>query len=408
MDFLNMILAVSEPTGMWASIIKWIQSGVGNYALTIIILTIAIKIVLLPFDFYQKYITKVNSKKQAKIQPELDKLNARYANNQDMLNQKTMELYKRENYNVVGTCIGMLLNLVLTMVIFFTLFSGINKMQYYTIDQEYLTLQQTYVTTVVENYDGDRSDIVSVDDDGNEVFNWNFELDPSLKSLAEQSVVSKYEEIKTSFLWIKNVWIPDSYKSVIPDYSNYLKITNQKANSDDAIETENKLIYSTVMTPLIDKYDGQWNGYLLLPLIAMGTTILSTMIPTWMEKAKAKKRGVPYIAQQTNKTMLIVMPVILGIFTLFYNAVFGLYIVVGAIFGLITSPLMTMLSEAVENHVEQKQLAKQTTVSYSRKQPVDITHHQNTKANKNNNTKNNAQNKTITKNIQNSNNNKKK
>lgn len=408
MDFLNMILAVSEPTGMWASIIKWIQSGVGNYALTIIILTIAIKIVLLPFDFYQKYITKVNSKKQAKIQPELDKLNARYANNQDMLNQKTMELYKRENYNVVGTCIGMLLNLVLTMVIFFTLFSGINKMQYYTIDQEYLTLQQTYVTTVVENYTGDRADIVSVDGDGNEVFNWNFELDPSLKAMAEQSVVSKYEDIKTSFLWIKNVWIPDSYKSVIPDYSNYLKITNQKANIDDAIEAENKLIYSTVMTPLIDKYEGQWNGYLLLPLIAMGTTILSTMIHTWMEKAKAKKRGVPYIAQQTNKTMLIVMPVILGIFTLFYNAVFGLYIVVGAIFGLITSPLMTMLSEAVENHVEQKQLAKQTTVSYSRKQPVDITHHQNTKANKNTNTKNNAQNKTITKNIQNSNNNKKK
>ena len=71
-----------------------------------------------------------------------------------------MELYKRENYNIVGTCFGLLINLVLTMVIFFTLFSGINKMQYYTIDKEYETLTNTYISAVVDGYNGERKDIL--------------------------------------------------------------------------------------------------------------------------------------------------------------------------------------------------------------------------------------------------------
>lgn len=396
MDFLNLMLAVSEPTGMWASIIKWIQSGIGNYALTIIILTIAIKLILLPMDFYQKYITRVNTKKQAKLQPELNKLNARYANNKDLLNQKTMELYKRENYNIVGTCVGMLLNLVITMVVFFTLFAGINKMQYYTIEQEYLTLKSTYETELKTNY----ADTELFDENG--ALQWNKIneiVSDEVKAQVNNAVVEKYNEIKTSFLWIKNVWIPDNYKPVIPDYNQYLKNTNQKANEDATIEANNKLAYETVMSPLIQKYDGAWNGYMILPLLSIGVTVLSMLIPTWMEKAKAKKRGQQYVAQANMKGMLIIMPVILGIFTFFYNSVFGLYIVVGAIISLITSPLLTILSDKLEEHKAKKQPVYETA-SYSRKNttPVDITKHQNKDK-----SKNNKQNSTITKNITNDN-----
>lgn len=405
MDFLNLMLSVSEPSGMWESIIKWIQSGVGNYAITIILLTLLIKVVLLPLDFYQKYITKVNSKKQAAIQPELDKINARYGHNKDLLNQKTMELYKRENYNVVGTCVGMLLNLVLTMVIFFTLFGGINKMQYYTIDQEYQTLRETYITAVVDNYTGDRSDIISVDSEGNETFIWTVELPADVKATAESAVTAKYEDIKTSFLWIKNAWIPDNWKAVIPDYAGYLKNTDQSESDDDAINAQNELEYNIVMSPLMREYDGKWNGALILPVLSVAISVLSTMLPNWMEKAKARRRGMQYVApQQANKTMLIIMPIILGIFTLFYNAVFGLYIVVGAIFGLITSPLMSLLTDAVENRASKKKALNTATVSYSRKQPVDITNNQPKSVTKNAQNKNNN----VTKNNQNKNNNNKK
>ena len=387
MDFLTLMLSVSEPSGMWESIIKWIQGGVGNYAITIILLTLLIKVVLLPLDFYQKYITKVNQKKQAILQPEIDKINARYGHNKDLLNQKTMELYKRENYNVVGTCVGMLLNLVLTMVVFFTLFAGINKMQYYTIDQEYQTLKDTYVSAVVENYTGNETDILATDENGNKSFIWTAELPEEVKTKANDAVLTKYDDIKTDFLWIKNAWIPDNWKAVIPDYDGYLKNTDQKAPSDEAQANQAKLEYNTVMGPLMARYEGRWNGALILPLLAVGFSILSTMLPTWLEKMKAQRHGVQAtINMPTNKTMLVIMPIILGIFTLFYNSVFAIYIVTGSIFGLITSPIISMLSDIIESKVVAKQSANVNTVSYSRKRPVDITNMQQ-KNNKNNNNK---------------------
>ena len=84
----------------------------------------------------------------AAIQPELEKIQKRYSANRDVLNQKTMELYKKHNYNVMGSCLGMLLNMVLTMVVFFTLFSGLNKIASYKIYTEYTTLQTTYEQAV--------------------------------------------------------------------------------------------------------------------------------------------------------------------------------------------------------------------------------------------------------------------
>ena len=87
--------------------------------------------------------------------------------------------------------------------------------------------------------------------------------------------------------------------------------------------------------------------------------------------------------------MLVIMPVIMGLFTLFYNSVFGLYIVVGALFGLITTPLTALLTELLESKMSKKELANVTTVSYSRKRPVDITNNQpkNNKNTKNSNNK---------------------
>jgi YidC/Oxa1 family membrane protein insertase len=151
MDFLtlgSLMLDVAKPTGMWESIVFGLETLVKNYGLTIILVTLAIKLVLLPFDFYNRYINKRNSSKMAIIQPEIEKIQKKYGANRDVVNQKTMEVYKKHNYNVMGSCLGMLLNMVLTMVVFFTLFSGLNKIASYKIYTEYATLQTTYEQTI--------------------------------------------------------------------------------------------------------------------------------------------------------------------------------------------------------------------------------------------------------------------
>ena len=60
------------------------------------------------------------------------------------------------------------------------------------------------------------------------------------------------------------------------------------------------------------------------------------------------------------------MPIIMALFTLFYNAMFAIYIVTGAVFGLLTGPLMTMVVDKVFDKSIKKEQEK-IKVSYSRK-----------------------------------------
>ena len=129
------LLMMAQPSGFWESILFWLESWVGNYAIAIILITLLIKIVLLPFDFLNKYITKKNGMKQAELQPELDKIKQRYGQNKELLNKKTMELYKKENFNMMGSCFGMLINMVLTLVIFLTLFNALNGISQFKISK---------------------------------------------------------------------------------------------------------------------------------------------------------------------------------------------------------------------------------------------------------------------------------
>ena len=88
----------------------------------------------------------------------------------------------------------------------------------------------------------------------------------------------------------------------------------------------------------------------------------------WISKARAKKRGIDtnLVTGGNNKLMLILMPLIMGIFTLFYNAAFGLYIVAGALIMLITGPLVTLFVDMLEYDAIMKEWQK-TVAIYDRK-----------------------------------------
>lgn len=350
MDILNTLLSVSAPTGLWAKIINWLEGGITNYAVVIILLTLLIKLIMSPFDFYNKYITKKNTMMMAKIQPELDKINKTYANNPNMKNQKTAELYKKNNYNVYGTCAGMLVYMVLSMVIFFTLFSTLNSMSAYKISQEFEVLNTTYNTTY-EAYQNSYETDKLTDSTLLEITAEDY-----AKGKAEASVVAKYGEIKNGFLWITNIWRPDTSAKVTLTYDKFISTTKEDG------EVITKDIYERVMNPIQDSYSG-WNGYFLLAvingLLSLGSMWLSELI----SKQRAKKKGTPYV-NTTNKSMMIVMPIIMAIFTIFYNSAFGIYIVTGSLFQVVTSPLITLIVDSAFEKKAKKQ--KPTKPSYSR------------------------------------------
>ena len=94
---------------------------VGNFGVSIIVVTILIKIALLPLTLKQDK----SMKEMKKIQPELEKLKEKYANDKQMLNIKTMELYKEHKVNPLGGCLPLLLQLPILFALFGVLRNGI-------------------------------------------------------------------------------------------------------------------------------------------------------------------------------------------------------------------------------------------------------------------------------------------
>lgn len=356
MGLLNAI-ELSAPNGFWSTIIFGIEKGVKNYALALILITIIIKLVMVPFDFLNRYTSKKSSRKQAEMKPELDKINAKYANDKNMLNQKTMEVYKSHNFNIMGTCLGMLVYLILTMVVFWTLFGSLNTISSYKIGDQFLQVRDAYYSV----YEISEDNL----EEGKTMYSTWSELseeEKNAKSAEAHKVAQEtYEETKTSFLWIENIWLPDSAVDPVMTYKDFI---NKSEITEEMISLDE---YNMIISPLADDYRGN-NGFYILAILAAGLNYLSTTMNGLISKWRAKKKGIDtkLVGNGSNKIMTIIMPIIMGVFTLFYNAAFGLYIVAGALITLITSPLVTLFVDMLEMDAINREKNKYVAI-YDRK-----------------------------------------
>jgi YidC/Oxa1 family membrane protein insertase len=77
----------------------------GSYGLDIILLTVLIKILMAPLT----HKSFVSMKQMQKLQPQMEKLKEKYANDKEKLNKEIMELYRRNGVNPLGGCLPMVL-----------------------------------------------------------------------------------------------------------------------------------------------------------------------------------------------------------------------------------------------------------------------------------------------------------
>lgn len=91
-----------------------IHSVIGNYGITIIVFTILVKTVLLPLNIKQSKSMRV----MQSLQPEIEKLQAKYKNNPEKLQSETMKLYKLYNVNTLSGCLPTLVQLPIIMGLF--------------------------------------------------------------------------------------------------------------------------------------------------------------------------------------------------------------------------------------------------------------------------------------------------
>lgn len=96
-----------------------------NYGLAIILFTIVIKLIFLPFSIKQQK----TMKKSAKIQEKMQIIQFKYKNNPEKMNQEMMNLYKNEKMNPFSGCFTAIIQFLLLFSIFYLVRSPLTFME---------------------------------------------------------------------------------------------------------------------------------------------------------------------------------------------------------------------------------------------------------------------------------------
>ena len=106
---------------MLVRVLNFFFKYVHNYGIAIIILTIIIKIILLPLT----HKSFKSMKSMQKLAPEMKALREQYGDDRNTLNQKTMGLYKKHKVNPASGCLPMLIQLPIFIAFYRALYSSI-------------------------------------------------------------------------------------------------------------------------------------------------------------------------------------------------------------------------------------------------------------------------------------------
>ncbi len=311
------------------AILNGINSVIHNYGWSMVVFTLLIKLILLPLD----YKSRKSMRRMTRLQPQVAKLQKKYANDKEKLNQKTAELYRREGINPMSGCLPMLVS----MVILFIMFAAMRTVANTEMASQALGLLTTGTQT------------------------------------------------NESWLWIKNIWMPDSpFNSVIADSANLriipadiwakvfasldsASVTALAQYGIDAATISGETVFAALQTlPVYAQETQLWatmpqlnllivnlsiyahnNGWFILPILAAVTQYLMTL----SQPQPAADPNNP--AASTNKFMKYFFP----LFSLWvcssYNAIFALYWVVGNVFAWVQGLVMNKMFEKMdENQVE--------------------------------------------------------
>lgn len=374
-------------------IIRWLVEGVGITAIGIILFTLILKTIVLPLDVFSKYKTKKQSLIMERMRPQMEKLQKQYANDKNMYNQKVMELYKKNGYSMLGICLPTIVSLVIFMVVF----SQFSTYSQYANLELYRGMVDAY-NGVAANYVYDDSDsgsdgflIESTDSDGEVVYRVDFdrfetyynahmtaEIDDSyedyiagydsdgdgqltendmfravknyMAGFARQAAADYYHAEKQGFIWVGNIWYPDSMLNrEVPSFDNFVSSLSRASNLSNYEESYNEV------TAYLTAEKEAYNGYFVLIVLAIGMMFLSQFVTMRMQKGMNELGTVDGSGKRTNKWLLILMPIIYGIFSFFYSAAFSIYMVVNTTYSFLTTIIVNKALDRKFKKLEERQ-----------------------------------------------------
>lgn len=302
--------------------IFWVldKIGIPNIGIAIIIFTIVIYLILLPLTYKQQKFSKLS----AKMNPEIQAIQAKYRNRKDpesmqAMNEETQAVYAKYGVNPMGSC----LQLLIQMPILFALYRVI-----YAIP--------AYVTKVKEAYV------------------------PLVTQLVSQAGSNEFIQTLTSAVGFKKQFKNDLFINGDPTYveNTFIDVLNRASKADWDLLTETYPQLDTTIQSTLDVLD-RYNNFLFINIsyspwetIKMEwvsdersylVIICALMIPLmaaltqWigfklMPNAAATNNGSEDNPMMSSmKTMNNLMPIMSAVFCFSLPAGMGLYWIAGAV-----------------------------------------------------------------------------
>lgn len=184
-------------------------------------------------------------------------------------------------------------------------------------------------------------------------------LSTAIQNISIRALGEYYDTHKDNFLWIENIWQADSpFAKSIGDYQSLVRQLGKNAGEHE------EEIYTSFMKD-IKTEKNKTNGYLILPILCVASSILTMYTNTLYTKLKNKKQGLSDVSGGFKKSQIII-PLIFGFFALFYNSVFAVYLVVGQLVAALVTPLQLLIIDKIVDKKKKKEEAE-IVVDYSRK-----------------------------------------
>lgn len=291
------------------------STSVGSLGLAIIIFTLIVKLILFPLMVKQQK----SSFKMQQLQPQLNKIRAKYADKTDQMSQQRMafemqELQRNSGVSMMGGCLPMLIQLPILYALF------------YLFQNAYV-----YVDTIGANYTQIAEAIVNIP----------VALRMEVFQPFAQNFVDTYKNIDV----IKDGFDMNNVNDVVMMISHlkegdWTSILNGLGSAGDALvpllNTKNEI--ETFLTiPLVSNPGLSFPG-IIIPIAAGVTTWLQTKIMNMMNPQNTDPNNP---AAAMTKTMLYTMPIMMGVFSITMPAGLGLYWTISNIFGIIQQVILT-------------------------------------------------------------------
>ena len=219
----------------------------------------------------------------------------------------------------------------------------------------------------------------------------NAERFAEAKDIAQTAVYNFYyddAQVKSrSFLWIKNIFVPDGWQNAVPDY---LTVTGQKGMVTSRITGVQADEYEDVMGKVLGTggwaKEGKWNGFLILPVLSLALSVISQKLMSAAQGTGEKKEkntfkqrieklknlGAPAPAQEqandkekkpdqtqaSMKMMQYMMPVITAVFAIMYSSAFALYMLVSSLTSTVFQLAFNLVFKIVDKKKAQNPVAK--------------------------------------------------